>query len=144
MCSRRFLFIYGKRNHISFYFLYNTWGEKKNLRPGRINEKNEMTERIKSVVAWLSKYKYLAVFLKENKFFFLFVCVCFLCLGFWSVLFFIFYCWAQFLFTYFCLHLNKWILLGHSTEICIHMSSGAQMSFSLEYIVRDDDHFHFL
>lgn len=67
-------------------------GKKKNLRPGRINEKNEMTERIKSVVAWLSKYKYLAVFLKENKFFFLFVCVCFLCLGFWSVLFFIFYC----------------------------------------------------
>lgn len=62
--------LYMGRRIIFLFIFCITHEGKKNLRPGRINEKNEMTERIKSEVAWLSKYKYLAVFLKEIKVFF--------------------------------------------------------------------------
>lgn len=40
---------------------------KKSPRAGRINEKNETTEGIKSQLAWLSKFKCLAMFFKKKK-----------------------------------------------------------------------------
>lgn len=64
MCTCRFFFIYGKRN-LTLLFVEHT--REKSPRAGRINEKNEMTERIKSQVAWLSKFQCLALFLKKKK-----------------------------------------------------------------------------
>lgn len=49
-----------------FFLFFVEHIREKSPRVGRRNEKNEMTERIKSHVAWLSKFKCLAVFLKEK------------------------------------------------------------------------------
>ena len=73
---------------ISYFFLFIVFyfcrihGRKKSPRECRINEKNKMTERIKSQVAWLSKFKCLAMFFKNIHL----LCVCFLSLGYWSIL----------------------------------------------------------
>lgn len=67
---------------LSYFFLFFVeYMGGKHLRECRINEKNKMTERIKSQVAWLSKFKCSLCSLK------MYICFvfCFLSLGYWSV-----------------------------------------------------------
>lgn len=68
---------------MSFYFFVEHM-RKKSPRAGRINEKNETTEGIKSQLAWLSKFKCLAMFFKKKKKSCRFVLCLFVSLGFWS------------------------------------------------------------
>ena len=85
-----------------FFLFFVEYMRGKSPRAGRINEKNEMTERIKSQVAWLSKFKCLAVFLKNVDLF----CVFFLSLGFWSLLAIYFLLLST---VFLCLFLFKWV-----------------------------------
>lgn len=56
-----------KEDKSYFFLVFVEHTKAKSPRAGRINEKNEMTERIKSQVAFLNKFKCITVFLKKKK-----------------------------------------------------------------------------